>query len=151
MRRILPRVACGGDDPAAHIYPFDDLHITVVTFSTTIDVPVDEVYTEDRKKYCVGIVESRKRYGWEVRSNHCVEESTGSLQSMRRCLEKAEQERTNAIPFVFPTFQSRFNLQNRFLRQPVHSRRYKLMQLSSWWLRMYRVCTSFMTRHISYK
>ena len=67
MRRILPRVACGGDDPAAHIYPFDDLHITVVTFSTTIDVPVDEVYTEDRKKYCVGIVESRKRYGWEVR------------------------------------------------------------------------------------
>lgn len=79
MRRILPRVACGGDDPAAHIYPFDDLHITVVTFSTTIDVPVDEVYTENRKKYCVGIVESRKRYGWEVRSNHCVGRVNGIL------------------------------------------------------------------------
>ena len=101
------------DNPEAHIFPFADLHVTLVTFRTLLDPkPAD---SDRLKRFCASVVENAsKRDGWpkdaklklkpkEIRvfkKNAIIlfEESTGKFAAMRACV-KEEMEATDSTEF----------------------------------------------------
>lgn len=104
------------DEPEAHIYPFEDLHVTIVTFRTLLDpAPASEEHAAAIKEFCVKVVEnSTKKDKWpkgnvklqlrpkEVclwKKNAVIlwEETTGNLETMRLCLKEEMESQKKFI------------------------------------------------------
>ncbi|KAL9183516.1 hypothetical protein ACHAXT_004372 [Thalassiosira profunda] len=99
-------------EPEAHIYPFEDLHVTVVTFRNSLDpVPADSKRKDAVKRFCIDVAEeSTKREGWpkgkivlrlrpkEIHlgtKNAFIlwEEMSGAIEAMRPCLREEMEAR----------------------------------------------------------
>jgi len=97
----------GNDDPEAHIYPFADLHVTIVSFRTLLDpAPADEERAEAIKFFCSNVVENATQKDdwpkgdiqlqlrpkdiclWKKNAVILWEETTGNLDAMRRCIKE---------------------------------------------------------------
>mmetsp|Transcript_17827 Transcript_17827/g.38556 ORF Transcript_17827/g.38556 Transcript_17827/m.38556 type:complete len:376 (+) Transcript_17827:38-1165(+) len=109
----------GGNDckgPAAHVYPFEDLHVTVATFRARNDpAPANGNDVRTIKQFCVDVTQkASEREQWpregsklllrprEVRLSHknaiiLWEESSGNLDAMRRCIEEEMREALSKI------------------------------------------------------
>lgn len=122
------------DETEAHIYPFEDLHVTVATFRSSLDpCPSNNERAEAIKKFCASVMENAtKREGWpkakagdkskiklclqpkEVRlgkKNAYIlwEEKTGNLEAMRLCLKEemeAQQFSQRGVNGVDPVADS---------------------------------------------
>ena len=101
------------DEPDAHIYPFEDLHVTIATFRSLLD-PIPPNMNDEKSEYtknmCINIVNNATtREDWPEGSENskvklCLqpkeirlfkknaiilwEETTGNLEAMRICLKK---------------------------------------------------------------
>lgn len=104
---------CKDAEPEAHIYPFQDLHVTIATFRSLLANPPCPSNADDAeriKAFCVKVAErSTKRDGWPIggsnspkilrlrpkemrlgKTNAYIlwEETTGNLEAMRHCLAR---------------------------------------------------------------
>ena len=117
-RMLISKTASCLETKEAHLYPFDDLHVTIATFRSLLDPnpPTTDEDAESIKQFCVNVMASAsKRNGWPTKGSNFFllkpkeirlhkknaiilwEETTGNLESMRKCLKEEMEARDNII------------------------------------------------------